>query len=310
MSNIGKLSRVPLREVWKHEAHDFTQWLEQNIGELTGVLPFEIVNIDREQAAGAFSVDLVGEDSDSQTVVIENQLEKSNHDHLGKLITYLTAMNASSAIWIVAEPRPEHVAALTWLNDSTSADFYLIKVEAVKIGDSDAAALFTVIVAPPEEQTIRKQKEQIAERYSLRHKWWSQIVKHPKATLHSHRTASKYSYLGTSAGVSGITLNYSVTQHSCACEIYIDFGKGADEQNKKIFDQLKNFESEIDAEVNSKLEWLRLDNKRASTLRIIVDGGYRSPEEEWPAIHDKLVQAMGELAAAIKPKLKHLKIGT
>ena len=87
MSNIGKLSRVPLREVWKHEAHDFTQWMEVNIDDVNTVLPFDIVNVDREQAAGSFSVDLVGEDTNGRTVIIENQLEKSNHDNLGKLNT-------------------------------------------------------------------------------------------------------------------------------------------------------------------------------------------------------------------------------
>lgn len=66
-------------------------------------------------------------------MIIENQLEKSNHDRLGKIITYLTGMNARSAIWIVSDPRPEHVAAVAWLNESSSADFYMVKVEAVRI---------------------------------------------------------------------------------------------------------------------------------------------------------------------------------
>ena len=102
---IGKIHRVGLREVWKHEAFDFTT----------------------------------------------NQLERSNHDHLGKLITYLTAIGAKVAIWIVADPRPEHVSAISWLNESSSASFYLLKVEAIKIGDSEPAPLLTLIVGPSEE---------------------------------------------------------------------------------------------------------------------------------------------------------------
>ena len=89
---IGKLQRVPLREVWKHEAKDFTQWLQDNIDVLNSVLDLNLVNVEREQAAGSFSIDLVAEDEGGSTIIIENQLEKSNHDHLGKLITYLTAM--------------------------------------------------------------------------------------------------------------------------------------------------------------------------------------------------------------------------
>ena len=121
---IGKLERVPLREVWKHEALDFTQWLQENIDVLNTALDLNLVNVDREQAAGSFSIDLVAEDGSGGTVVIENQLEKSNHDHLGKLVTYLTAMGATVAIWIVSDPRPEHVAAITWLNESSSASLH------------------------------------------------------------------------------------------------------------------------------------------------------------------------------------------
>jgi RecB family endonuclease NucS len=85
---IGTLVRVPLREVWKHEAHNFTQWLENNISVLNDALDINLINVDREQAAGSFSIDLVAKDDVGNTVIIENQLEKSNHDHLGKLLTY------------------------------------------------------------------------------------------------------------------------------------------------------------------------------------------------------------------------------
>src|SRR4051794_4220016 len=88
VSGIGKIERVPLREVWRHEAHNLTTWLEENIDVLNDALDLNLTNVEREQAAGAFSVDLVGEDDSGGTVIIENQLERSNHDHLGKLITY------------------------------------------------------------------------------------------------------------------------------------------------------------------------------------------------------------------------------
>lgn len=98
-------------------------------------LGLSLVGVERERSAGDFSVDLVAEDESSgNPVVIENQLEKSDHDHLGKLLTYLVAMGADTAIWIVSEPRPEHVSTISWLNESSSASFYLLKVEAVKIG--------------------------------------------------------------------------------------------------------------------------------------------------------------------------------
>ena len=167
-TNIAKLERLPLREVWKQEAYDFTKWLEENIDVLNTALNLNLVNVDREQAAGAFSIDLVAEDDGGGIVIIENQFEKSNHDHLGKLITYLTGMSVKAAIWIVSNPRPEHVTAVAWLNESSSADF-MVKVEAVRIGDSLAAPLFTLIVGPSDEsRELGKTKKEIADRYGVR----------------------------------------------------------------------------------------------------------------------------------------------
>jgi RecB family endonuclease NucS len=95
---VGKLKRVRLREVWKNEAKDFTCWLQDNIDVLNEVLDISLSSPEREQDAGNFSVDLVAEDQSGNPVIIENQLEKSNHDHLGKVITYLTAIEAKTAI--------------------------------------------------------------------------------------------------------------------------------------------------------------------------------------------------------------------
>ena len=125
---IGKIEKVPLRDIWKHEANDFTKWLQNNIDVLSEVINLPLSNVEREQTTGNFYVDLTAEDNSGNTVIIENQLEKSNHDHLGKIITYLSSMEANTAIWIVSEPRPEHVSAINWLNESTAANFYLLKI--------------------------------------------------------------------------------------------------------------------------------------------------------------------------------------
>ena len=166
---IDKLQRVPLREVWRHEAYDFTQWLQENLDILNDTLDLELTSAEREQAAGSFSIDLVAENSDGQTLIIENQLEKSDHDHLGKVITYLTSREASGAIWIVKEPRQEHINAMAWLNESSNADFYLLKVEAVRIGNSNPAPLLTLIVGPSIEAKVSgKAKQEKVERHFIR----------------------------------------------------------------------------------------------------------------------------------------------
>ncbi|WP_077728241.1 DUF4268 domain-containing protein [Methylocaldum sp. 14B] len=308
---IGKLQRVSLREVWKHEARDFTQWLQDNIDVLNDILDLNLVNVDREQSAGSFSVDLVAEDEGGGTVIIENQLEKSNHDHLGKLITYLTAMSARAAVWIVSEPRPEHVAAIAWLNESSSADFFLVKVEAVRIGESPAAPLLTVIVRPSQEtKTVGHQKKELAERHDIRRAWWAQLVARSEAKLHAHITPGQYSWIGVSSGTRGLNLNYVVTQDECGAELYIDRGKDSDAENKRIFDQLYEAREEIEQALPEQLSWERMDGRRACRIRISIPGGYRSPDEDWEAIQTRLVAAMNGLDQALKPHLKKLRLGS
>jgi len=308
---IGKLQRVHLREVWRHEAYDFTQWLQENIDILNESLGLELVSAEREQAAGSFSIDIVAESSDGDTYVIENQLEKSNHDHLGKVITYLTSMKARGAIWIVSEPRQEHVNAMAWLNEASSADFYLVKVEAVRIGNSSAAPLLTLIVGPSAEaKEAGRAKQEMAERYDIRKQWWSQLVQLPGAKLHAHITPGQYAWIGTSSGVRGLNLNYVVTKTESGVELYIDRGKDCEEENEAIFDQLLESKDKVQAGVSFLLSWQRLDGRRACRIRIDLPGGYRSPDSEWPEIQQRMTDAMTQLEAAFKPVLRGLKLGS
>ena len=124
-------------------------------------------------------------------------------------------MTARVAIWIVSDPRPEHVAAVTWLNESSSVEFYMVKVEAVRIGDSPAAPLFTLIVGPSKEsKEVGQAKKNIAERYSIRKRWWTSLIERSaKVTkLHAHITPGEYSWIGASSGIRGLNFNYTVIQ--------------------------------------------------------------------------------------------------
>ena len=308
MTGIGRLERVPLREVWRHEAHDFTIWLQQNIDVLNEVTDLNLASVEREQAAGAFSIDLVAEDEGGAKVIIENQLERSNHDHLGKLITYLSALNAQAAVWIVSDPRPEHVAAITWLNDSSSGRFYLVKVEAVRIGGSPPAPLLTLIVQPSEETAaISTANQKFAERHDERQQWWSALVERPDATLHRHITPGIASWIGTSAGVRGLGFNYAVTQDHSSAELYIDRGKDREAENEAIFDKLYTHRAEIEEAFGGTLSWERLDGRRACRIRAPLEaGGYRSPQGEWEAVQLRLISAMNRLSKALKPHIATL----
>jgi len=308
---IGKIERVPLREVWKNEATDFTTWLEENIDILNENLDLNLSTAEREKSAGAFSVDLVAEDNNGNPVVIENQLEKSNHDHLGKLITYLTAIGAKSAIWIVSDPRPEHINAISWLNESSSASFYLIKVEAIRIGDSQPAPLLTLIVGPSEEaKGVGKTKKEMAERYTIRKNFWTQLLDYAKTKtkLHANISPTEHNWLGTRSVFKQLWLNYSVKKDAGVVELYIDLGKDKEEVNKAIFEQLAAKKEEIEKGFGGPLDWRKLEGKRACAIRKqITAGGYRDDEEKWPPIHEAMVDAMIRLERALRLHIKNIK---
>lgn len=308
---IGKIEKVPLRDIWKHEAQEFTKWLQDNIEVLGDVLDIHLSNVEREQSTGTFNVDLKAEDDDGNLVIIENQLEKSNHDHLGKIITYLTAVGASKAIWIVSEPRPEHIIAISWLNESTLAEFYLLKIEGIKIGNSSPAPLLTLIVGPSQEaKESGKAKKEISERHSIRHNFWSKLLEKAKSKTRLHETISpsQDSWISTGAGKRGLGYNYSITEHEGEVELYIDRGKESEGENKKIFDEFYLHKDDIEKNFGDKLSWERLDNIRACRIaKSITVGGYRDPEK-LDSTMDNMIDAMIRLEKALSPIISKIKI--
>lgn len=150
---LGKLERVNLREIWEHEAFDFTNWLskDENISLLSEELGINMSVVETEQKIGSFNVDILCEEEETEDkIIIENQLERTNHDHLGKIITYASGVDAKYILWIVADIRDEHKSAIEWLNRMTrdEVNFFLIKIETWKIGDSSPAPKFNIVVEP------------------------------------------------------------------------------------------------------------------------------------------------------------------
>lgn len=308
---IGKIENLPLREIWKHEAYDFTTWLEDNIDTLESIVGFQLTAAEREHKTENFSVDIVAEDSNGRIVIIENQLEKSNHDHLGKLITYLTAVEANCAIWIVSEPRSEHVKAIAWLNESTSTDFYLIKLEAIKIGDSLPAPLFTEIVGPSEEaREIGETKKDLKESQVLRKQFWTQLLEYAgeKTKLHANITPGIYGWVGTGAGKAGLSFNYIIRKNKANVELYIDRGKDSQEENEQIFDELARNKEQIENTFGGSLSWEKIEDKRACRIAKYFETGGYSDEENWGDIISELVENMINLDEALSPFINKLKV--
>lgn len=166
--------------MWPNEAQHFTTWLAkpENLAQLSRVINVELMEAEVEHPVGSFSLDILAKDADGNTVIIENQLEDTNHDHLGKLITYASGTDASLAVWIVKTARAEHQKAIEWLNDHTDLGlgFVLVEVSAIKINDSLPAPLFTVIEAPNDWAKAVKATEGMKDGDKLRLSYWQTYV--------------------------------------------------------------------------------------------------------------------------------------
>lgn len=162
-TNLGKLEEVQdLRSVWPNEAKDFTPWLSSNISRLGETLGIDIDVEETESAVGDFNVDIFAVDADTgKKIIIENQLEATDHDHLGKLITYAAGKAADLVIWVVKKARDEHKAAIEWLNNHTTEDigFILCEIKLYRIGDSAIAPSFVVIEKPNDWAKEMKQQQ-------------------------------------------------------------------------------------------------------------------------------------------------------
>ncbi len=176
MPTIGKLTKVELREVWKNEAADFTKWLgkNENITLLGEDLGIDFQEVETEHPVGSFSADILATDSAGNKVIIENQLEATDHDHLGKIITYAAGVTANLCIWIVKHAREEHRSAIQWLNEHTDMNvgFFLVEVSAVRIGSSEPAPLFTVVEQPNDWAKSVKPQSGLSESDKLKLTYW------------------------------------------------------------------------------------------------------------------------------------------
>lgn len=185
--NLDKLKKVDLRDVWPHEALDFTKWLseEPNLAILSSAVGIELELIETESSVGSFNVDIYAQEAGTgRKVIIENQLEDTNHDHLGKVITYAAGKGAEVVVWVVARARDEHRQAIEWLNQHTDSDFgfFLVEIELWSIGDSLPAPRFNVVEQPNEWTKAIKLSEGLSETERVKLSYWTKYREVAQAT--------------------------------------------------------------------------------------------------------------------------------
>ena len=276
MAEIGRLIEIDVRELWKHEQYDFSNWLakDSNIEYLNEILGLTLIEVDKEINVGPYRCDIVATDETSGLkVIIENQLESTNHDHLGKIITYASGLDAKVIVWIVREAKEEHRAAIEWLNNYTSSeiDFFLIEIHAYKIGNSNPAPKFEVVEKPNDFVKRSKNKDdgELNVSQTERLIFWQQFnervaLKGKPFNIRKPTTDHWYDIaIGTSAAKIAVDL---VNKENCIIlELYIH-------SDKDLYDSLYEKKNEIEGETGLTFEWNRLDSKKACRIKHFIYG--------------------------------------
>ena len=274
---IGKLEEVDIRELWKHEQYDFSEWLskKENIENLNDILGLTLVDISKETYVGSYRCDLFAKDETTGIkVIIENQLEMSNHDHLGKIITYASGLDAKVVVWIVKEAREEHRSAIEWLNNNTNSNinFFLIEIHAYKIGNSDNAPMFQVIEQP--NDFIKNNKsinsnDTMNKSQSQRLEFWNQFnnVLVERGKPFNVRKATTDHWYNVAIGTSDAHIDITLVNKDSVIgvELYIT-------DNKGLFDKLYQRKDEIENDLGFKLDWRRINNSKASRIVTFIKG--------------------------------------
>lgn len=308
MPPFGKLQSLDMRSVWNHEASDFTPWLCKHLTELGEALGMDLELVDREADCGEFALDILARDLGSgKTVIIENQLSTTDHDHLGKLITYAAGFDAGAVIWLAPTFRDEHRGALEWLNQRTDSatHFFGVIVEVLQIDESLPAYRFSAVVEPNEWQkgALRDEKL-VTERGEAYRQYFQELIDElrTKHQFTAAKVGQPQNWYTFPSGTSGLTYGTSFASGSrIRVELYID--RGSADDNKGIFDYLRGQQSEIEGAFGAELEWERLDEKRASRVAFYFPGAIDLSPGELVKVRGEVVTRLLALKRAISPHL-------
>ncbi len=308
---FGKITKLNLREVWPKEASDFTPWLAENITALGEALGIELELQSREAAVGDFSLDLLAKDLGSgRTVIIENQLTQTDHDHLGKLLTYAAGFSASTVIWVAETIRDEHRQSLEWLNQRTDEEtqFFGVVIEVFKIDDSKPAYSFNPVVFPNEWQKSKKREAttNVSSKGEAYRNYFQSLIDELRENhrFTNAKIGQPQNWYTFSSGFSNIPIGAVFAMGGkTRVELYIDVQDG--EKNKAIFDKLHEQKDLIQKEYGSTLEWERLDDKRASRIAIYRDGAIESSEEVLSEIKQWHIEHLLKFKKTFTPFLKN-----
>ena len=317
--NLAKIERVDLREAWPNEARDFTPWLAENITELGEALGMDLELQETEASVGGYSLDVLATDlNQNRPVIIENQLEATNHDHLGKLVTYAAGYDANVIVWLTREFRDEHRQALDWLNRRTDKDteFFGIVVELLKIDGSRPAPQFRTVATPNDwrKETADKVLGDApvtsvrGERYR---EFFQPLIDNlrEKHKFTNVRKAQPQNWYSFSAGY-GQRVTYGANftgQKRARIEVYID--DGDNDRNIRLLERLEEHREEIESALGEKLDWQRLENRRACRIALDRPGSIEDDADTLSEVQNWMVDTLIKFKQVFGPRLVELAVG-
>ena len=313
MEQFGTLNKLRLRDIWEHEARDFTPWLAGNLNVLGKALSMDLELEGQEVPIGGYSLDLLANDLDSgDKVVIENQIEPSDHIHLGQLLTYASWFDRpTTAIWIAESFRKEHRKALENLNQRTDLEilFFAVVVEAIQIDDSRVACNFKPIVIPTKWPKAKKRQttKSILVNGKLYKKFFQALIddlreNHQFTNTEDVRETNTWEFLSGAKGFRFCAAFYQHEDGRPCIEAYIDMDK---ENNKELFDVLYAQQKTIETNIGSRLVWERQDDKSTSRIRLYRDGSIESSKEKLEEIHTWMVENLLEFKRVFFPMVSN-----
>lgn len=293
---FGKIVEVPLRYVWAGEATHFTPWLAANLERVSAALGLELELESTEASAGDFSADIVAKDvATNRRVIIENQYGVTDHRHLGQILTYSSVLNANVVVWIAEKIRPEHKAAMDFLNLNLKESLQIFAVEAnvIRIDDSKPAFGLKVVCMPAEAVSVSASETAEATETQEKYRAYYQALLDELRNVHKFtnaRAAQPQNWYTFSSDNSKF-YKYSTAFSQggrVRVETYIDSGDKA--KNEAIFDFLYAQKDAINAAYRHDLEWEKLETKRACRIAVYRDGDIDADSEELMEIRKWVVE--------------------
>lgn len=278
---LGTLQVVSARQKWVNEARDFTPWLSENIESLSKAIGIELEVENIEVACGPYAADILAKDTlTGKYVVIENQLGKTDHDHLGKAITYASVLDAASIVWIATEFTQEHKKSLDWLNDHTTDDisFYGVQIELWQIDESKPALRFNVVNRPNEavrQAAKTKASEDLSKSKKFQLEFWTKFRDKLASTkkIPSLQTPRPQYWFDISLGKANIHISNTCNtdENTVGIRIYIG-NKIAD----KMLPYLESKKVDIEGSIGQALLWNPNPNNRDKVITLLFPTDFDS----------------------------------